>query len=144
MPNLWVWCQNRQIRCHLNIMCIHAKSVTSKPTHWHHQNITPVLTSWMPASFRPWQTVSIASKQNMLFTVPLHVSSGYPQPFISHSVYDVVFRFAFLASVSATRNKTRKHEMQRVFSKGFFFFFFFLAYRLTSTLRTKTVTWVIW
>jgi hypothetical protein len=29
----------------------------------------------------------------------------------------VVFRFVFLASVSATRNKTRKHEMQRVVSK---------------------------
>jgi hypothetical protein len=32
----------------------------------------------------------------------------------------VVFRFVFLASVSATRDKTRKHEMQRVVSKRVF------------------------
>jgi hypothetical protein len=32
----------------------------------------------------------------------------------------VVFRFVFLASVSATRNKTRKHEKQRVVSKRVF------------------------
>jgi hypothetical protein len=42
-----------------------------------------------------------------------------------------MFRFVFLASVSATRNKTRKHEKHCVVSKRGFFFF---AYRLTSTL----------
>jgi hypothetical protein len=43
---------------------------------------------------RPRQTVSIASKQNMLFTAPLHVSGGYPHPFISHCVmscFDLCF-----------------------------------------------------
>jgi hypothetical protein len=39
------------------------------------------------------------------------------------------FDLFFLASVSATRNKRRKHEMQCVVSKRVF------AYRLTSTLR---------
>jgi hypothetical protein len=34
--------------------------------------------------------------------------------YLQDAVCTVVFRFVFLASVSATRNKTRKREKQRV------------------------------
>jgi hypothetical protein len=56
----------------------------------------------------------------MLFTVPLHVSSGHGRAPLHFALRRVVFRCVFLASVSATRNKTRKHKMQRVVSKRVF------------------------
>jgi hypothetical protein len=49
----------------------------------------------------------------------LQIRSQSPQPIAPQARAQryVVFRFVFLASMSATRNKTCKHEMQRVVSK---------------------------
>jgi hypothetical protein len=62
----------------------------------------------------PRQTVSIASKQHMLFTVPLHVSSGYLHPCISHCIMSC-FDLCFWLVGLQLQTKHVKHEMQRLF-----------------------------
>jgi hypothetical protein len=73
-------------------------------------------------------TVSIASKQNMLFTVPLHVSSGYSHACISHCVmscFDVCFWLVCLQLETKHVNTNCNALFQSVFFFFVFLFFFF-------------------
>jgi hypothetical protein len=81
-------------------------------------------------NLRPRQTVSIASKQNMLFSVPLNVSSGYPHPCISHCVMSC-FDLCFWLVCLQLETKHVNTKCNALFQSLFF------AYRLTSTILGK-------